>query len=490
MRKIFQYILMAVAVVVTTSCSNELDEALQSVGNGTLQFVVSDFPAFGEDPQTRASSLGTPDAGKTAWEEGDKLLMFFDSPRYGRQTATLTYTDSQWTLPDGETFIYLQGETPEITVFYAPICELHEDMLVTEEQLGTCECLEGTGSLSDDGMSISIMFGDRTYSRLRIVAVAGQELTVTTTDFTPAGMNNASSETYTICADEKGNAYLYGTFAEGATVTVKTKYGETTLAEYNFTEATEQDKSYALYAGARFSVSADKKVLFSPGNLQYTQSTQTWSFAENQYDYIGSGNLSDGVLADKIDLFGWSTDNPATPFGVSNSTEDADYFGNFVDWGTNSIGNNAPGTWRTLTEAEWEYLLNTRSNASSLIGVAQVNGVNGLILLPDNWSAPNGVTFKSGSHSESSSELYAQYQTFTPEQWALLEKSGAVFLPAAGYCVLDFNEVSNVQEFGYYWSATESDKYGAYSLFFSSKGMSLNDGYRFDGRSVRLVKDL
>ena len=46
MRKIFQYVLMAVAVIATASCSNELDETLQPASNGNLQFVVNDFPAF------------------------------------------------------------------------------------------------------------------------------------------------------------------------------------------------------------------------------------------------------------------------------------------------------------------------------------------------------------------------------------------------------------------------------------------------------------
>ena len=156
------------------------------------------------------------------------------------------------------------------------------------------------------------------------------------------------------------------------------------------------------------------------------------------------------------------------------------------------IGDDAPGTWRTLTEAEWEYLLNTRSNSSSLIGVAQVNGVNGLILLPDNWGAPNGVTFKSGFHSEYSAEAYGQYQTFTSEQWALLEKSGAVFLPAAGQCDIDFNEVRYVQEYGNYWSATKEydDKYGAKCLVFCAYETLVQNEARFFGQSVRLVKDL
>ena len=250
-----------------------------------------------------------------------------------------------------------------------------------------------------------------------------------------------------------------------------------------------------------FSVSADKKVTFSKGNLQYTQSTNTWSFAENQYDYIGTDNVTGGditsdptygdskegtALADKVDLFGWSTS--ATNFGVSTSTDDNDYSGSFVDWGTNQIGADAPNTWRTLTEIEWEYLLNNRPNASSLKGVAQVNGVNGLIFLPDNWTCPAGVTFKSGFHSSYGVDYYAAYQTFTADQWSKLEAAGAVFLPAAGHRYGSYGKY--VQSNGSYWSATEFSSNIARYLGFNSDVANVGNYLRNNGLSVRLVKDL
>ena len=252
-----------------------------------------------------------------------------------------------------------------------------------------------------------------------------------------------------------------------------------------------------------FSISDSKQVTFSKGNLQYTQSTNTWSFAKNQWDYIGTDNVMGGsvssdpisgdsklvtALADKVDLFGWSTSS--TNYGVSTSTNNNDYLGSFVDWGTNKIGNDAPNTWRTLTYDEWYYLLNNRNNASSLCGVAQVNGVNGLIFLPDNWICPAGVSFKSGFHSEYSVEAYGQHQTFSADQWSKLESAGAVFLPAAGF---RSSHVNAVQYLGYYWSATEFTGNYAGSLdFYSGEArMSNFDRYgRFYGYSVRLVKDL
>ena len=244
-----------------------------------------------------------------------------------------------------------------------------------------------------------------------------------------------------------------------------------------------------------FSVSADKQVTFSKGNLQYTQSTNTWSFAENQWDMIGTDNVTGGsvssdqysdskegnALADKVDLFGWST--VTTNFGVSTSTSSSDYIGSFVDWGTNKIGNDAPNTWRTLTYDQWSYLCWERPNHSELCGVAQVNGVNGLVLLPDNWTCPSGVTFKSGFHSN-----YA-YQTFTASEWSKLEAAGAVFLPASGYRY--GSDVDDVRSVGRYWSATKNDSGGADCLEFSSgKAYMGTKGSFYYGRAVRLVKDL
>ena len=237
-----------------------------------------------------------------------------------------------------------------------------------------------------------------------------------------------------------------------------------------------------------FSVSYSEQVTFSQGNLQYTQSTNTWSFAENQYDYLGEANraIDADALADKVDLFCWSTS--ATYFGVSTYEDYHDYSGSFIDWGTNKIGDDAPNTWRTLTYNEWYYVVFDRPNASSLRGVAQVNGVNGLILLPDTWVCPAGVTFKSGFHSSYGVDYYAAYQTFTADQWSLLEAAGAVFLPAAG------NRyrwtVVNVPRGGYYWSATEGSSYDAYYLAFYSNGAEMTSYFRFNGQSVRLVKDL
>ena len=250
MRKIFQYILMAVAVVVTASCSNELDEALQPASNGTLQFVVSDFPTFGEGIQTRV--IGTQDEGKTAWENGDQIIVTLISQKYGEQAVALTYNGSSWSTEAG--LSYLENETPSVSVFYAPCYEVTEEgtmQLKSGMQLGMTEYLSGNYEIENGIMTITFEGAIRTYSRLRIAGLANQTLTVTTTDFTPAGATEVATAAYTLITDNNGNAFLYGVFAEDATVSVK--QGNVVLKDYTFTAdknpgGSEHNKSYALDA--------------------------------------------------------------------------------------------------------------------------------------------------------------------------------------------------------------------------------------------------
>ena len=239
-------------LILITSCSNELDETLQSAGNGNLQFVVSDFPAFGEGTQTRA--IGTQDGGKTAWANEDKILVHLYSQKYGDQAVTLTFDaeNNTWE-SDGGTLSYLENETPTITAVYAPDCEIKSDKtigLLEGKQYGEAEYIPAKTTISGNTLDIRFESG-RTYSRLRIAGLANQTLTVTTTDFTPAGATEVATAAYTLTTDDNGNAFLYGVFAEGATVSVK--QGDVILKDYTFTaeknpNGTEYNKSYALDA--------------------------------------------------------------------------------------------------------------------------------------------------------------------------------------------------------------------------------------------------
>ncbi len=251
---------------------------------------------------------------------------------------------------------------------------------------------------------------------------------------------------------------------------------------------------WAAFTPAAFTVSADgKQVYFSQGNLQCSSVTTgeyVWSFAENQYDMLGADNVSGSALADKIDLFGWSANNETAKWGISTLTNTAKYAGDFVDWGQNIDDGN---TYRTLTKDEWDYLLNTRTNASEKQGVARINlnedgtqYANGLILLPDSWVCPEDITFKSGFAT--ASELYDYYQTFTIDQWQKLEAAGAVFLPASGD--RGYYTMYGVQSRGSYWCSTAYDSDHAHSLGFNKNVASMSYTLLYRGLSVRLVQNV
>lgn len=234
-----------------------------------------------------------------------------------------------------------------------------------------------------------------------------------------------------------------------------------------------------------FAVSDEMCVSFAPGNLQYSYSSRKWQFAKNQYDTIGNANITGNTtLGEQIDMFGWSTSTSS--WGVSVSSSNNDYSGEFVDWGKNTIGKDKPNTWRTLTSEEWDYLFNLRPNAASLKGIAQVAGVNGLVLLSDDWSAPAGIVFKSGFVSAYDVDAFANQQIFSEEQWVLMEEAGAVFLPAVGMRngvnIYFFNNYCN------YWSASPFGDGYSFNLSATPNEAYVGNIDRSTGQAVRLVK--
>lgn len=248
MKKIFQYIMLAVVTIVMASCTSDIEEPTATAGKSNVQLVVGEFPAFG-DSQTR--TIGTPDEGKTSWAEGDELLLVIDNTSYGKQYATFTYNGSSWELTSGE-LVYREGDPAYIPhVYYAPNYKWEAGKLVLKEGkvAGTDEYIEGNARISGNGETITVSFAGatRNYSRLRIATMPNKPITVAISKYTPAGSSDMKwNQNYALTSDENGNAYLYGTFENNSEVTVK--YREATLATYTFSQATESAKSYALDA--------------------------------------------------------------------------------------------------------------------------------------------------------------------------------------------------------------------------------------------------
>ncbi len=214
-----------------------------------------------------------------------------------------------------------------------------------------------------------------------------------------------------------------------------------------------------------FSTSDSVKVVFAPGNLQYQASTQTWRFAEHQYDYRGEENANvSGSYWGWIDLFECDKIQSVS---------------------ANKIGPWPANSWYVMSSTQWDYLLKKRTNAASLYGSATVNGLMGVIILPDAWEQPDGVTFRSG--------YGYYYNVYTLSQWQQMESAGAVFLPPAGVCSKNASAfyVSNCGSNGYYWSSTKAMTTMAYSLSFSKTSSPACYTKDYSSRcSMRLVRNV
>ena len=248
MKKIFQYIMLAVVTIVMASCTSDIEETTATTGKNNVQLVVGEFPAFG-DSQTRA--IGTPDEGKTSWAEGDELLLEMTSKTLGTKYATFKYNGSNWELASGE-LSYKEDEVPTFPhVYYAPNYKWEAGKLVLKEGkvAGTDEYIEGKANITPNGQGINVSFAEatRNYSRLRIATMPNKPITVSINYFTPAGSSDMKwDQNYALTSDENGNAYLYGNFVTNSRVDVK--YGEVPLATHTFLQATVNAKSYALDA--------------------------------------------------------------------------------------------------------------------------------------------------------------------------------------------------------------------------------------------------
>lgn len=248
MKKIFQYIMLAVVTIVMASCTSDIEETTATTGRNNVQLVVGEFPAFG-DSQTRA--IGTPDEGKTSWAKGDELLLEMTSNTLGTKYAAFKYNGSSWELASGE-LSYKEDEVPTFPhVYYAPNYKWEAGKLVLKEgkAAGTDEYIEGKAEITGNGQSIIVKFSEatRNYSRLRIATMPNKPITVTIDRYTPAGSSDMKwDQKYALTSDEKGNAYLYGTFVTNSLFTVK--YEEAPLATYKFSQESKNAKSYALDA--------------------------------------------------------------------------------------------------------------------------------------------------------------------------------------------------------------------------------------------------
>ena len=254
--------------------------------------------------------------------------------------------------------------------------------------------------------------------------------------------------------------------------------------KYYSNSESEQHVKYYSYSYSYFSVSSTKKVYFSSGNIQYQASSDTWRFAEKQWDYIGEANKNiSSTYSGWIDLFGWGSGNNPT----KSSTSPTFYYGPYYDWG-DYCGLPTPegttGNWRTLTKDEWDYVMFKRTTSSGVLyAKAKVNNVSGTIVVPDEW---NKSIYSLNNTNDDKADF--SVNVISASTWeSVLEPAGCVFLPAAGY--RGGINIYSVDSYGQYWSSTpHATEFAECLYFFSDCYMTYN--YRCHGRSVRLVADV
>jgi len=339
-----------------------------------------------------------------------------------------------------------------------------------------------------------------------------------------AGGSNITSSITGMTINEGSNTYAISGISSASTIYVAINPTNSANLEITATDGTKtyakalSGKTYAANNGynvtwkmaevisGKFSVSSTKQVYFSKGNLQATTSdnggTWTWHFGPNQYARVGTGaNVyinGDGTVTNdgngkNIDLFGWSTSK--THLGISNNTNNNNYSGDFVDWGSATEVTNCIGTgWRTLTSNEWRYLMVTRSG--NRFALASIGTRGGIILLPDDWN----TSYYSLNNINDASKSF-DTNVITAANWTdKLEAHGAVFLPVTGQRNSG-TTVNGADEQLHYWSATltSGTTTSANHLRWmpntttpaGNRGLAPDAGAgRCNGFSVRLVRDV
>lgn len=224
-----------------------------------------------------------------------------------------------------------------------------------------------------------------------------------------------------------------------------------------------------------FSVSENKKVYFSQGNLM------TKVLLSDGYFFQGKQYLYQPISPVSFTRFGWGEPGNTMPY-VTVSMDN---------------GVRQQNIWRVLTAEEWMYLFSYATDGANPYGenydndtrrdmyrkgVTVMGNPNCLVLYPDGYAGTKVQDFDTESF-----DTEAEYEAATA--------AGIVFLPPAGY----FNSAYEGQA-GAYWSSThcESSYNFAYALFFQSQEGKWVDRYvnpkaelsSGGGCSLRLVRDI
>ena len=511
--KVLAFAMLMPAMMLTTACSNQ-DDVVNNTAENTVTNKGYALPVTVSATRGGDATRSTFDGSKLNFSTGDKLFV------YGSATAAGSFA-GELTWQSGGTFsgtIYTQKEwTGAADALFTAANEVTATLLPNGYAANSSNSFlsidnKNTTEAYDDRLTVSGSYAFVASETAKATGVEQLSLEQASTyssafalspgnailNFTITGLEAGAKDVllhihhgfdYDVFGSVTPNASGDATFAIGVPVgaNIKEMSNNLTVGTHNFTLPSSTKfaagKIYNITRSAaipgalngQFSVSNSKKVVFSPGNLQL-YGANNWKFADHQWDYFGNSQSEN-----HRDLFGWGTGN--NPNQTSNNNGD---YGTFTNWGNNSYLQAQLGSgWYTLSQEEWAYLFNTRTNAAAKYGYATVNSVHGIIILPDVFTDPNKNNGSNAFVGPTTTGWDAN--VYTSENWAYMEAAGCVFLPAAGNRNQD--NVLNVDSHGGYWSSTDQGDNIAYVVSFYSDNLSADSkDFRSDGQSVRLVR--
>ena len=536
-----------------SACTKEDKSVVSANKEVTLVTTLAPTPGISTKTVMNETSDGTI---STTWEVGDKIWVKYINTSAVEVTAQATVTSVDGS---GNATISVTMTDPKdasTITFGFPYNYWNDDKDLKTGQIGTLDNIKdnyaassGTGTLTVVGGEATLPTGVTMTPSVCIWKFSFKDgesdITSSVKSLTIHSDISGTVEKYVVTPTSQSNIYVAVSgnanprfvriTAHTASDTYLKEKSGVTLASGKFyrSSALAMEKVYYI------SVSASKKVIFAPGNLQYLgngDGSGSWRFAEHQYDFMGDGPTSGTNYQGNVtvtgftkynasadldvarDLFGWGASgynnkypyltSKSTGSYYSGSTTDTDY-----DWGvyhsasgnsTEKITNGGSYAWRLFTNEEWAYAIArqgrvytrddspTYQETKDLFASATVMGVKGLIIFPDNWDGKLNRNIKYGN---ASSAGYTK-TIIDAELWAKFEKAGCVFLPAAhsrtGTSMGDLNE-------GDYWASTTdpsnyNNEHRGCTLHFSSSGTvtksSGNCSVRYIGQSVRLIREI
>lgn len=226
MKQTLYIYLMAACALLFAACSDDnLSSPTEGV-EGALSFTVTgEYPAFEQTPETRSSGIGIYDQGKTQWEVGDEILV---QVRYTDYTGTgiILTCQADGTWQSNGVAASNDKAISRILAVYAPTKTIRTDGNFEPKDEASAyegEYIQMECQAVNNEVEIDFSRATRTYSRLRIATEIGKSVRIGFDPFTDAEGTVYSGDGGLITPltpDGKGNAYLYGSWNAGSTLSV------------------------------------------------------------------------------------------------------------------------------------------------------------------------------------------------------------------------------------------------------------------------------